>query len=1138
MSGQQWGSVIGGVIGSFIPVVGTALGSTIGGIIGGWVDPTKIYGPRLSDAQTQTAMDGVPRAYGDGTFPCRGNLIWQDIVKEHKHKDDGKGSGQKQITYTYTRSYAIGVCKGPISGFKAIKRNKKIVFDARTDAELSALGYTSEQIAESRAAQAKFLQKCTLYYGTADQQPDPTIVAVKGVGHVPAYTGTAYIVLTDDETMQGEVAQYEFVVANCGDRTEDGADPNATGWLGTGIMASGLRASVRELSYAGDWLGSGEIATTSVNDSNIKSLERYGDYLFLDIDGVPNLRIANVSDVETWMDGPVVPSTDFKSRVAVSGGRLFHYGYSPTVSYLDSPSDTTWGTRTFSGGFTSNRIGAMAGNGTQVIAVNDYGQLWGSNNNGDSFSIGALLFYPTRFYTTNDAIDCNGSRFVIGGADDGNLAGAFYTDDAGATVTRCLFPNGYPTAASVFQVKYCGGDTWLLAMISVASLDDFALYMSQDNGVTFSPVTSLAGLIFNGRNKQAIAVDANANRVVVVGVVYGTGVYNAFYTDNFGTWTPISLSGTTVTGIAEVYPIGSSHVNEGVAIPDAPGFYIDPATGQITGPSGTQVSVCKPTLGQLVSRQCAKRINTSVINVSELTDEVVGFRVASPSSPKKNIQALQPGYFFDGSEFDGVLHFPKRGGEDSFALTIDDLCERDGDLIQWETKQEPELLRKVTVGYMDPDTTYTATTQQWERRAATVKAEGEGVVEFPVVESKDWAAQAAHKTVKVGWAEADECTFDVSIGRSDLVTAAVGTIADEKGTVHRIRIERIEDEGLRRMIHARRTRSDVYESTVSGAAKPLPLFPGSNIRGPADALLMNLPLLGDTNDVPGLYWAAAGFLSGYVGTSLQLMRAGEWTDVGSITTPCAMGTLLSDLPLFEGDVDYGNTLHVRMNDDLESVTFHNLLSERNPIAILKPDGTAEIVQFQTATEVAPGEYACTTLIRGRLDTTRAAHVAGARVVFLDSRARYGTLRPEDLGKTLTFRAVSIGTDPDAAPTFECTLTTMESQREWQPYNATYEAAGDDWSVAFIGRYRLGTDVFPLASANFRGWRIDFTVGSVTKSRTTLTQAFTYTEAMQIADFGSAQSAFDSVTVTATNLYTNGDGAGNPGAGTIATLLEP
>src|SRR5690606_33294990 len=152
-------------------------------------------------------------------FPCAGNVAWVDEVKEHRHKDDGKG-GPEQVTYTYTISYMVVVCKGPISGYKLIRRNGKVVYDARTDAELLALGYTSEEIAETRAAQAEFLQRATLYYGTNDQMPDPTMVAVKGAGEVPAYTGIAYIVMTDDETREGEYAQFEFVVAKCGERHE------------------------------------------------------------------------------------------------------------------------------------------------------------------------------------------------------------------------------------------------------------------------------------------------------------------------------------------------------------------------------------------------------------------------------------------------------------------------------------------------------------------------------------------------------------------------------------------------------------------------------------------------------------------------------------------------------------------------------------------------------------------------------------------------------------------------------------------------------------------------------------------------------------------------------------------------------
>ena len=204
MSGSTIGGVVGGAIGWFIGgPTGAQWGWMIGSAVGAIVDPQQIEGPRLAEAKTQTAQDGVPLVYGYGTFPCAGNVAWVDEVKEHRHKDDGKG-GPEQVTYTYTISYMVVVCKGPISGYKLIRRNGKVVYDARTDAELLALGYTSEEIAETRAAQAEFLQRATLYYGTNDQMPDPTMVAVKGAGEVPAYTGIAYIVMTDDETREGE----------------------------------------------------------------------------------------------------------------------------------------------------------------------------------------------------------------------------------------------------------------------------------------------------------------------------------------------------------------------------------------------------------------------------------------------------------------------------------------------------------------------------------------------------------------------------------------------------------------------------------------------------------------------------------------------------------------------------------------------------------------------------------------------------------------------------------------------------------------------------------------------------------------------------------------------------------------------
>jgi hypothetical protein len=293
------------------------------------------------------------------------------------------------------------------------------------------------------------------------------------------------------------------------------------------------------------------------------------------------------------------------------------------------------------------------------------------------------------------------------------------------------------------------------------------------------------------------------------------------------------------------------------------------------------------------------------------------------------------------------------------------------------------------------------------------------------------------------------------------------------GSTTVVRIERIDDEGLVRMVTAKRTRKHIYESNASGVAKPLPRFPGSNIRGPTDGLLLNIPVLIDQDDRPGIPWAAAGMTSGWQGGRLQIYRAGQWETVGDVTNPAGMGALLAPLPAHSGDVDTANVLSVRFNEELESVTWVNLLQERNPLAILRPDGTAEIVQFENATAIAPGQYDLTKLLRGRLATVPDDHATGARVVFLDTRVQYATLEPTDLGQTLQYRFVSLGTDPDAAPIQTITLTTMESQREWPVYMLQVEQDGDDYILTWLARDRLGTDVFPIRSTHWAGYEVSY-----------------------------------------------------------------
>lgn len=218
MSGSTIGGIVGGVVGAFFG--SPQLGYAIGSLIGGAIDPEEIRGPSIGDAQQQTSQAGVPRpvVYGHPA-PFRGNVIdGEGKARKIEQTESGKG-GPEVTTERFILTSAIRICEGPIAGVLRIWRNDQIVLDASPEGgfpeyegatEAERLAY----IAQVRAKGVAALDRITIYLGTEDQLPDPTLEAIHGVGNTPYYRGTAYIVVRDDDVtdMGGACAQWKFEV--------------------------------------------------------------------------------------------------------------------------------------------------------------------------------------------------------------------------------------------------------------------------------------------------------------------------------------------------------------------------------------------------------------------------------------------------------------------------------------------------------------------------------------------------------------------------------------------------------------------------------------------------------------------------------------------------------------------------------------------------------------------------------------------------------------------------------------------------------------------------------------------------------------------------------------------------------------
>jgi hypothetical protein len=140
-------------------------------------------GQRLGNSQVTGAAEGVAIPRIEGKFRVAGQLIWatnflEKIIVKKTTTGGGKGSGPTQTTketsYKYYCSFAVGLCESR-GGFKL----KSIYLDG-TKISLSKLKYR-------------------FYSGSETQNPDPKMVAVEGVGNVPAYRDLCYVVFDELE---------------------------------------------------------------------------------------------------------------------------------------------------------------------------------------------------------------------------------------------------------------------------------------------------------------------------------------------------------------------------------------------------------------------------------------------------------------------------------------------------------------------------------------------------------------------------------------------------------------------------------------------------------------------------------------------------------------------------------------------------------------------------------------------------------------------------------------------------------------------------------------------------------------------------------------------------------------------------
>jgi hypothetical protein len=234
------------------------------------------------------------------------------------------------------------------------------------------------------------------------------------------------------------------------------------------------------------------------------------------------------------------------------------------------------------------------------------------------------------------------------------------------------------------------------------------------------------------------------------------------------------------------------------------------------------------------------------------------------------------------------------------------------------------------------------------------------------------------------------------------------------------------------------------------------------------------------------------------------------------TQPAIMGATLDDLVAGPTSrLDNATRLRVRIDfGTLASVSDLALLSGANAAAIEHASGEWEVIQFRTATLVAPSIYELSALLRGQQGTEAimsASLEAGARFVLLDAALTKLDLTRDEVGLPFNWRYGPSNRDLGSS-SYQTTVHAFAGigRRPFAPAHIRGRRDAGDLHISWIRRTRIGGDSWESAEVplgeDSENYALDILDGdTVVRTLSSSSPSTIYTAAEQVADFGTPPS---------------------------------
>lgn len=1048
------------VLGAVGGLIGGPIGFAIGSMIGSLLFPPHQEGPRLTDLKLANSSYGQPIPLIYASMRVAPNVIWQTDLREHEH--GGKG-GPDVTTFSYSASFAMQLCANEIEGINRIWWNGTLIWNI------------DGSVGES--------MPCVLYLGTETQLPDPTMEAVLGVGNVPAYRGTAYVVFTDYDLIQGG---------------------NAIGnWTFEVVQNS----------------PPGELTIVEENDSTGHTFTGFA--AIQQWDSPTDIPVVSGTSVSTTYSLTVSDAQDYDpTTLANTGAHVGALIYPQWWSGIAATHYFGIGNYVYSDGTT---ISLHFGVDLSSVAISS------SDENPHIISSATVTSVFDPVHSVFNAFDS--ARFLYTA---GVPAGLFCSNTCMTEDGKALF--AFTRVSAVASV-----DHWYKIVDGVVAADgtvdpSIASYFTSNSG-PYGQTGKPHGVPGDGTIMNSMSVENNgtyfwymqgAAQTVRMFVIDGSGNLNDWGNGSLS----IPFSGASPNGgiegsIRSLATTGFAGVAKGHNL-----FLLSRVAAVSTGIPLSEIVADLSERAGLTSAQ---------IDVTALTDIVDGYTIAQQMSSRDAITPLQSAFYFDAVESSGVMKYVKRGGASVLTIPDNDLAaqvpgSQPPPLLTIDRAQEVDLPAIVNVKYVNAANDYQIGTQMSQRQVTNSQLNS--TIELSINMNDLKAKQVANTLLFNGWWERQSAVGLTSRKYSYLEPTDVITWRSQQMRIANKSdiASNIEQFDCVAAVTALWTQGP---SAVASSGFTPSTPPSTQ---PTQLALMDIPLVIDTDHPNGLYAGMAGATSdSWRGANLYKSVDGGTTynQIASTGTAAIMGTT----PDVLGDFTGGNVFDEINTASVVIGPGGGELASANELAVLNGANAFlwgnEILQAKNCVLTAPSTYLLSGFLRGRRGTEFAIplHSAGEQVIALptvDVDAPFN-----ELAQVRQYKAVSFNTSlASAAP-----VSFVNYGAKLRPYSPADLGGGVDASgnvtINWTRRTRIGgawadfTDVSlsePNESYVLQIWSANF--HQVARIVTGLTSpTFVYTSAMQVTDFGSQQQTIF-VSVGQVGIYTLGTQATAqiPGAG--------